>query len=485
MRERLESDLLLHDAGEPLRALSVLGSPVQHIRQSFDLMRYDTADDWDVVAQRLDAVPRSVETLREALDAGRARGLLAARRQALECARQAERWGGLEGDDMAFFRGLVKRFDESDVDDAQLRARVTDAAEQATAAYASLAAWLRDQYAPAATEHDPVGSERYVMLARTYLGSDLDPHEAYEWGWEELRRIEARMTEVAAKILPGASLAETIDHLEADGPAIEGEEALRDWLQDLLDTSVRDLDGVHFDIPERVRPVEAMIAPPGGAAAMYYTSPTEDFSRPGRTWYPTLGKTRFPLWREVSICYHEGVPGHHLQVAQVVHLADVLNRFQRMLAWTSGHGEGWALYAERLMGELGYLEEPAYELGMLSAHAMRAVRVIVDIGMHLELRIPDDEEHHPGQVWTPDVALSFVLERSRFPEDFMRSEVDRYLGIPGQAISYKLGERAWLAGRAAAQAARGAGFDLKAWHMAALSQGSLGLDDLAAELAEL
>ena len=108
-----------------------------------------------------------------------------------------------------------------------------------------------------------------------------------------------------------------------------------------------------------------MIAPPGGAAAMYYTGPTEDFSRPGRTWYPTLGKTRFPLWGEVSICYHEGVPGHHLQVAQVRYLADTLSRFQRTLAGTSGHGEGWALYAERLMGELGYLDDPAYELGML------------------------------------------------------------------------------------------------------------------------
>ncbi len=120
---------------------------------------------------------------------------------------------------------------------------------------------------------------------------------------------------------------------------------------------------MHFDIPEPVQRVEAMIAPPGGAAAMYYTGPAEDFSRPGRTWYPTLGKTRFPLWGEVSICYHEGVPGHHLQIGQVRYLADTLSRYQRTLAGTSGHAEGWALYAERLMGELGYLDDPAYELG--------------------------------------------------------------------------------------------------------------------------
>ena len=174
-----------------------------------------------------------------------------------------------------------------------------------------------------------------------------------------------------------------------------------------------------------------MIAAPGGAAAMYYTGPSEDFSRPGRTWYPTLGRTRFPLWGEVSICYHEGVPGHHLQVAQVRYLADQLNRYQRTLGWVSGHGEGWALYAERLMGELGYLDDPDYELGMLRAQAMRAVRVVVDIGMHLELPIPDRERYHPGETWTPELALPFVIERSMFPEDFMRSEVDRYLGLPG------------------------------------------------------
>ena len=128
---------------------------------------------------------------------------------------------------------------------------------------------------------------------------------------------------------------------------------------------------------------------------MYYTGPSEDFSRPGRTWYPTLGKTKFPLWGEVSICYHEGVPGHHLQIGQVRYLKDQLSRFQRM-AWLGGHGEGWALYAERLMDELGYLENPDYRLGFLRAQVMRAVRVVVDIGMHLEFKIPGRRQVPPG-----------------------------------------------------------------------------------------
>ena len=225
-----------------------------------------------------------------------------------------------------------------------------------------------------------------------------------------------------------------------------------------------------------------MIAPPGGAAAMYYTGPSEDFSRPGRTWYPTQGRTTFPLWREVSTCYHEGVPGHHLQVAEVKYLSGQLSRFQRVFGFLSGHGEGWALYAERLMGELGYLEDPAYELGMLGAQAMRAVRVIVDIGMHLELAIPANERYHPGETWTGELALPFVIERSCEPEHFMRSEVDRYLGWPGQAISYKVGERVWLEARADAQKRHAADFDLKQFHSYALDLGGMGLGPLRDEL---
>ncbi len=285
------------------------------------------------------------------------------------------------------------------IENEALRDTLVERATRASEAYAALGRFLADEYAPHAVERDAVGAERYGLLARVFNGMELDLDETYAWGWDELHRIEHAMGEVAERILPGEPLDAVIDHLETDpNRAIEGVDEFRQWLQNLLDTTIAELDGVHFDIPDPVKRVEAMIAPPGGAAAMYYTGPSEDFSRPGRTWYPTLGKTRFPLWGEVSICYHEGVPGHHLQIAQVRYLAGELSRFQRTLAGWSGHAEGWALYAERLMGELGYLDDPAYELGMLRAQALRAMRVVVDIGLHLELSIPADERYHPGEI---------------------------------------------------------------------------------------
>ena len=470
-RDRVARDVLLErlgvsieqdEAGEQYRPLNILGSPVQRVRQVFDLMAKETDEDWAVLGERLGKVPAGLDGFRETLRAGMDRGLVSARRQALACADQADTWAAPG----SFFDGLVAD-----------RPSLVGAAADARAAYGSLAAFLRDEYAPAAAVEDGVGRERYGPWVRAFNGIELDVDETYRWGWDELQRIEAEMASVAERILPGGGLAAAIEHLEAEGsPAIEGEDAFRAWLQDLMDRTVDELDGVHFDIPARVRRVEAMIAPPGGAAAMYYTGPSEDFSRPGRTWYPTQGRTRFPLWGEVSIAYHEGVPGHHLQVGQVRHLADELTRFQRAV-FVSGHGEGWALYAERLMDELGYLDDPAHRLGYLRAQAFRAARVVVDIGLHVGLRSPDT-----GSPWTPETADTFLLAHSWFPPEFVASEVIRYLGLPGQAISYKVGERVWLDARAEVQARSGAAFDLKAFHARALDLGPMGLDQLRREL---
>jgi uncharacterized protein (DUF885 family) len=476
MEERLGAELANYESGDNLRALRIIGSPVQSVRGVFDLMPRTTAEDWKVIAERMSKVPAALAGFRSTLEAGLATNERAARRQALECAKQAEVWSS--GDEPFFLRYVADG-------PSALREHLASAARAATQAYAEMARYLRQEYAPRAEEREAAGSERYQVAAGVWLGTVIDPVETYEWGWSEFHRIDAAMAEEAAKVRPGASVSEAIEYLETDqARAIDGEEHLRAWLQDLMDSTIATLDGTHFDIPGPIKRVEAMIAPPGGAAAMYYTGPSENFSRPGRTWYPTLGKTRFPLWGEVSIAYHEGVPGHHLQIAQVMYLADKLSRFQRT-TFVGGHGEGWALYAERLMDELGYLENPDYRLGQLRAQAMRAVRVIVDIGLHLSLSIPTDEDFHPGTVWTPELAEEFAVSHAYFPADFMVSEIVRYLGWPAQAICYKVGERVWLEARDEVRRRQGPAFDLKAFHTAALDLGHMGLDQLRRELAAL
>jgi uncharacterized protein (DUF885 family) len=475
LRERLTASLDVHDAGEGLRELSNLFSPVQSLRSVFLIMPSESDDDWAVIGRRLRNIPGAARGFRASLEEGDRRGLYAAPRQVDTVVEQLGTW--LESDWYTTFVGKGPEVQ---------RTELTAAAAEAGAGLAELRDYLATSYRPASEgTPDGVGRDRYTVWARRWTGAELDLEDAYAYGWSEFHRIGDEMKQAADAVLPGHTPLAVMRHLDEHGAAIEGVDAIRDWLQNLMNEAMSDLDGTHVDLAEPIKHVEAMIAPPGSAAAPYYTRPSLDFSRPGRTWLPTLGETRFPLWGLVSTWYHEGVPGHHLQLAQWVHVADQLSRYQVSLGSVSAMTEGWALYAERLMDELGYLTDPAYRLGYLDAQIMRAIRVIVDIGMHLRLRIPGDETFHPGEVWTPELAREFFGAFNGRDPAFLDSEIVRYLGMPAQAIGYKLGERAWLAGRDAAQAAQGADFDLKAWHMAALSMGSLGLDDLAAELARL
>jgi uncharacterized protein (DUF885 family) len=471
-----------YESREHLRDMNVLFSPIQNVRSIFDLMPQDSVEAWENIASRMEKIGEAMDGYRQTLEVGRAEGSVTSQRQVNGCAEQCETWAG-SGDSAPFFDSLVNALAASDVNDGALSERVEDAAASATVVYGEMADYLRKSYLPDATPIDGVGRDRYALAARGYLGAEINPEETYDWGWEQLAWVMSEMTETAQKIKPGASIGEAVEILETD-PArmIAGEDEFRQWMQDLQDRTIEEMDGVHFDILDPVRKIETLIAPPGGALAMYYTGPSEDFSRPGRTWYPTGGKTEFPIWREVSIAYHEGVPGHHFQIATNVAMTEDLSRFQRLLAGTSGHAEGWALYAERLMGELGYLENPDYYMGMLDAQALRSVRVIVDIGMHLGLEIPAHSDFHPGEVWNGDLALEFMRERVHFPADFVNSEIDRYLGIPGQAISYKVGERVWLEARESAKGKAGAAFDLKKWHNRALKLGPMGLAQMKREL---
>jgi uncharacterized protein (DUF885 family) len=477
LRERLTAELAVHEAHEPLRAVSNLHSPLHSVRSVFTVMPAATEDDWSAIAARLRAVPGALEGYRASLAEGLRRELPAGPRQVATVLGQLEEWIGTG-------RGWFADFADGGPD--ALRAELDEAAAAATGALAALRDWLRDVYGPA-IEGAPevVGRERYQRWSRMWNGTDLDLDEAYAYGWAEYHRIHAEMRTAAEKILPGSTPWEALRHLDEHGAHIEGVEETRVWLQELMDEAIEQLDGTHFDLAERVKRVESMIAPPGSAAAPYYTQPSVDFSRPGRTWLPTMGETRFPVYDLVSTWYHEGVPGHHLQLAQWAHVAERLSRYQATVGMVSANAEGWALYAERLMDELGYLTDPERRLGYLDAQMMRALRVIIDIGMHLELEIPGHSPFHPGERWTPELAREFFGLHCGRPADFLDSELVRYLGMPGQAIGYKLGERAWLTGREAARAAHGDAFDAKKWHMAALSQGSLGLDDLVAELSAL
>lgn len=483
MQERLGLELARYDAGETSSELNVIASGLHELRQVFDLMPVEGDEAVRNIAARLGQFAGAVDTYRTTLRSAADAGHVSSRDQILEVAKQCDVWTDPDGDN--FFHTLVERLPA----EGGLAADLRRGAAAATAATAEFGRFLRDEFAPRGRAKQAAGRERYELASRYFLGATVDLGETYAWGFEELARLEDEMRAVAAEIAgPGASIDAAVAALDAD-PArrIEGKEAFRDWMQALADKAIAELHGTHFDIPEQVRRIECCLAPTSDGG-IYYTGPSEDFSRPGRMWWAVpQGITEFSTWREVTTVFHEGVPGHHLQVAQTQVRADLLNRWQRLLSWSSGHGEGWALYAERLMDELGYLSDPGDKLGMLDGQAFRAARVIVDIGMHLELEIPryNPFGFRPGERWTPEFGWEFLRAHCRLPDENLRFELNRYLGWPGQAPAYKIGERIWLQARAEAQARKGADFDLKEFHRAALDLGSIGLDPLRAALARL
>jgi uncharacterized protein (DUF885 family) len=470
MRERLGLAVECYDAGDTVSQLNVIASWVQYVREVFDLMPADGEQAAAGIAGRMAAVPRAYQQLSQTL-LGAARG-----------GRPPARLQAKPGE--SFYCGLAQRL--TGVSDL-MRGELEDAAGKADAATAELGAFLSRELLPLAREKDACGREIYARASRDFLGAAVDLDEAYARGWEEIARLRAEQKRVSDLIQPGATVAEATAVLDRD-PAlrIQGRENFRAWMQELAERAVSELHGVHFDIPEPARPIEAMIAPASGGG-VYYSPPSEDWSRPGRLWWSVPdGMDSFATWKEVTIVYHEGVPGHHLQVSQVRAQRENLNRWQRQLCWVSGHGEGWACYAEQLMDELGYLDTAAARRGMLDMQLLYAVNTVVDIGVHLELRIPEGAwSKGEGERWNRELAWEFLQAHSSLEKERLRFALHRYLGWPGQAPSYQLGGQIWLQARADAKQRAGDTFSLKEFHSKALSLGSMGLDPLRQALARL
>ena len=472
----LRLSLELYEAGAHLRDLNVIASPPQDLRSVFDLMPTDTIEDWTLISDRLRAVPAALDGYVQTLRAGIEAGVVPARRQVREVVTQIARYTA----DNGFFASFAHEAAPAEGHlPASLARAVAEHAGAARVAYDELADFLRDELAPVASEHDAVGRELYALHSRRFLGAEIDLDETYEWGVAELARMVAEQESIANEILPGATVEEAVAFLEQDPERkLHGTDALQKWMQETSDRAVAELGESHFDIPEPIRTLECMIAPTN-EGGIYYTGPTDDFSRPGRMWWSVPeGVDSFDTWRELTTVYHEGVPGHHLQIAQAVYNRAELNSWRRLLAGSSGHAEGWALYAERLMEQLGYLDDPADRLGMLDGQRMRAARVVLDIGVHLGKPRLDGEG-----VWDADYALEFMRRNVNMPDEFIQFEVNRYLGWPGQAPSYKVGQRIWEQIRDETAEREGDDFDIKRFHMRALRLGGVGLDTLRLALA--
>lgn len=476
VKDALEVEIAQVEEADPLSFLNSIASAFQSLRMVFDCMDMSSAAGWEAIAARLETLDRAAAGLRESLEVGRREGRVVSARQARAGIREARAHAG-EG---SFFASLPARFAASGVGSelgATFEARLAAAATKARSVFADLGGYFEGTYLPSAAAVDAVGRDRYLRHARRFLGMDIDPEETYAWGWAEVRSILEEMRAAAWEIVPGASIAEVFRVLTTDpARAAHSPEELIRVVRERQERALADLDGKHFSIPSAIRALDVRVAPKGGTLGAYYIPPSEDFSRPGTIWYSLGDQTTIPLFDEITTAYHEGFPGHHLQCGTQVSLRGQLSRFHRLFDGYSGYLEGWALYMEQLMHELGYLDKPDYVFGMLSAQMTRACRVVIDIGCHLDLPIPKGAPFHPGERWSFELATEMLRDVALLSPEVAESEVTRYLGWPGQAISYKVGQRVMLDLRAESRRRLGDAFSLRGFHEKIVGSGPVGLD---------
>ena len=356
-------------------------------------------------------------------------------------------------------------------DKARLTKEITDTVNtEVLPAYKSFAAFIATEYAPhgrttLSITSLPGGEARYRNDIRSLTTiSDLTPEQIHEIGLKEITRIEAEMLVIAHKegFDDLASFRESLKTNPKYIPA-SADQILDDYRRDIAQMQPK-LPQLFTVIPGAPVTVEAIPAFQS-AMATHYQIGTPDGKRPGRVVVATSDYAKRSLIDDEATAYHEGIPGHHMQLSVAQQLTG-LPKF-RLHTHNSGYTEGWALYSEQLGKEVGFYQDPVSDYGRLSSELFRAVRLVVDTGIH-------------SQGWSRDQVVSFFRESGAVDEPTIQAETDRYIAWPAQALSYKLGQLKIRELRDRAQKELGPKFDIRTFHDEMLSGGVLPLDMLDA-----
>lgn len=341
-------------------------------------------------------------------------------------------------------------------------------------AYRRLHDFVKDEYLPKARDTVgrwalPNGREWYAYEVREMTTTDKPPEEIHEIGLAEVERIHDEMREVMKSVGFEGDLQAWFAHVQKDPKqyfATE-EQALQGYRD--LQQRVNALLPAMFDVAPKadyeVRAVEAYRAKSAAGASYMPASP--DGSRPGVFYVNTSDLKRQPKYEMETLSLHEASPGHHFQIS-IQQEVETLPKFRRFGGYTA-YAEGWALYAESIGKELGMFTDPMQYFGKLNAELFRAMRLVVDTGMH----------HHK---WTREKAIDYMLQNSSMSREDVEPEVERYIAMPAQALAYKTGQLAIQEMRRRAEEALGDDFDIKAFHRAILIDGALPLDVLSAKI---
>ncbi|MEZ5331419.1 MAG: DUF885 domain-containing protein [Thermoanaerobaculia bacterium] len=346
--------------------------------------------------------------------------------------------------------------------------------EEIVPAYRRILDALRDRYLPACRDSVslsalPNGTAWYAHLVEKETTSHLSPDEIHALGLSEVERIRDEMGKIPAQVGFEGDLPAFLEHLRADrsARASSARELLAAYgaLRERVGTALPRLFDFPVSAPLEIRPVPDAYA--ADAPAAVYDAGAPDGSRPGVFWVNTHDLEARPLYQTEALFLHEAIPGHHYQ-SSIARAAGELPRFRRFVL-VNAYLEGWALYSESLGGELGLYRDPLMRFGRLDDEMLRAVRLVVDTGLH-------------AKGWTRQEAIDYMAANTAMGAGDIEAEVDRYIVLPAQALSYKLGELTIRRLRTEAERALGDRFDVRAFHHAILAHGVLPLDVLESEI---
>lgn len=439
--------------------------------QMISFFSYEAAKDYEDLIARYRKLPLQIDQVIELMRSGIEKNLVQPRYIMQIVADQVENLAGMSPAESAFALPL-ESFPESigESDRVRLRPELLEAIENhVLPAYVRLGVWIREHAVPAGRTEDgiwslPEGLERYANRIARSTTTDFSADEIHEIGLEEVARIEQEMLEIAKR--QGHQTLESYNRaLDAD-PSVKAGSRQR-----IIDLYQKCTDQMYEKLPELFGrlPVAGLEIwrvetwrEQNEAAASYY-NPAPDGSRPGRVMVNTHDAEHRKMITMESTAYHEGVPGHHMQLAIQQELTELPDF--RQLGGHNAYVEGWALYSEQLGKEAGFFEDPASDYGRLQDEMLRSIRLVVDTGVH-------------AKRWTRQQIIDYFHAHSALDEFEVRTEADRYIVWPGQALGYKIGQLKIIELRELARGHLGERFDIREFHDLILGSGSLPLNVL-------
>lgn len=469
-RRMLEDNIRSHELGLHLMPLTQRGG-VQTLNQLQQNLRFETVQDYDDWLARLSEIDAVVEQTIELMTEGIARGLVQPKVLMKRVPKQIA-FHVVENPKKSPFYKIFAAIPE----DFEARDRLQSEAMEVIStvvvpAYRRFDVFFNTTYLPACREtiaaaELPDGEEIYAHQVAYFTTTEMTPDEVHQVGLAEVERIRSEMKSVMRETKFKGNFKRFLRFLRTNprffyrssDQLLEGYNELAARLDDKLPL----LFGRLPKAPYEVRAIPDEIAPDTTTA--YYSAPAADGSRPGYYWVNLYDVKSRPKWEMAALSVHEAVPGHHLQISIAMELED-LPEFRKN-HWVTAFGEGWALYSERLGYDMGLYDDPYDRFGQLTYDMWRAVRLVVDTGMH-------------AKGWSRRQAIDYFLENAPKSRRDITNEIDRYIGWPGQALAYKIGQLEILRLRAKAEEALGDAFDIRAFHDVVLGSGGVPLDVLA------